>query len=94
VIQTLFKPLNNSEYRIVQLSKNKAYGNRNQSWLRIYAIKVDVNTFVVTGGAIKLTRTMNEREHTSLELIKLTRCRDYLREEGLIDEQAFKELEL
>lgn len=33
--------------------------------------ELGVNHFVVTGGAIKLTRTMNEREHLNEELKKL-----------------------
>ena len=45
--------------------------NRHASWLRIYAIKLEPGIYVITGGAIKLTRTMQEREHTLLELDKM-----------------------
>ena len=38
------------------------------SWLRIYAIKLEPGCYIITGGAIKLTRTMQEREHTLNEL--------------------------
>ncbi len=93
-LDTLFKPLDNNQYRLIELMKSKAKGNRNRSWLRIYAIKVDANLYVVTGGAIKLTATMKERTHTQKELQKIDRCREYMRMQGLIDERTFKELEI
>ena len=49
----------------------KAYGQASPSWLRVYALRVDTNLFVITGGAIKLTETMNDRDHLKLELKKL-----------------------
>lgn len=33
------------------------------SWLRLYAIKLEPGCYIITGGAIKLTRTMEERQH-------------------------------
>ena len=51
-LDELFEPLDNNQYRIVELSKSKAYGNRHKSWLRVYAIKVDLNVYVVTGGQL------------------------------------------
>lgn len=35
------------------------------------AIKLNVGIYIITGGAIKLTRTMQEREHTLQELGKM-----------------------
>lgn len=93
-LDALFKPLDNNQYRLIELIKSKTKGNRNRSWLRIYAIRVDANLYVVTGGAIKLTATMKERAHTQKELQKIERCREYLRTQGLIDEQSFKEFEI
>ncbi|MGB5926872.1 MAG: hypothetical protein WBH03_01795, partial [Cyclobacteriaceae bacterium] len=51
------------------------------SWLRIYAVRLDINLFVVSGGGIKLTPTMNEREHLLKELRKLEVAVQYLRED-------------
>lgn len=79
--------------RIIALGKQKAYGTRRpNSWLRIYAIKVQPNCYVVTGGAIKLKLKMLEREHTAIELKKLERARDYLQEEGIIDKESVDDL--
>ena len=59
------------------------------SWLRVYAIRLEKNVFVVTGGAIKLTRTMQERAHTQQELTKLNQCRQYLMDSGVFDADSF-----
>src|SRR5690606_7035750 len=74
-LDEFFKPLNNQEYKIVELSKQK--GRKN--YLRIYALRIDTNCFVITGGAIKFTHLMAEREHTRMELEKINHCRDYLK---------------
>lgn len=93
-LQSLFKALNNQDYKITSLQKSKAYGSRRKSWLRIYAIRIASNLYVITGGAIKLTQTMNERSHTLQELNKLCRVKDFLKEEGLLDESDFENLEI
>ena len=49
---------------------------RHASWLRIYAIKLEPGIYVITGGAIKLTRTMQEREHTLVELARMEKVAD------------------
>jgi hypothetical protein len=79
-LSTLFKPLMNYTIGNELLAKNKAYGVESKSWLRIYAIRVDTNIFVVSGGAIKLTQTMNERKHLIDELKKLEATRKYLQD--------------
>jgi hypothetical protein len=50
-----------------------------------------VNLFVVTGGAIKLTRTMNEREHLNRELRKMEDVCRFLKEDQK-DDFGFFEL--
>lgn len=46
----------------------------------------------VTGGAIKLTHTMAERQHTLEELNKMEQVRNYLIDNGVFDSSGFKEL--
>lgn len=43
----------------------------------------------MTGGAIKLTATMAEREHTLLELAKMEKVRNFLLDEGIVDKESF-----
>jgi len=74
-LQHLFKPLNNHEYSILplQLSKARLY----TGWVRLYAVRIAENCYVVTGGAIKLTRLMN-RPHLQEELNKLKLVKRFL----------------
>ncbi len=89
----LFKPLDINEYG-KDLARSKAKGKYPKSWLRIYAIRIDCSVYVVTGGAIKLTQTMDERQHTRDELQKMRRVHDFLKEEGIVDRDSFFELDI
>ena len=80
-LDDLFRPLENSRISEMMLSKEKArLQNRpkHASWLRIYAIK--------------LTRTMQEREHTLRELEKMEQIRQYLVANNVIDDDSFIDL--
>ena len=88
----LVHPLSLSDNRMHELTHEKARNwerERHASWLRIYAIRVEPNVYIVTGGAIKLTATMQDREHTQIELDKLTSCRSYLQQNGIVDKDSF-----
>jgi len=89
-LEKIFVPLTPHETDNHQTPRQKAYGPFHPSWLRLYAIRLN-NSFVITGGAIKLTQKMNERPHTSRELLKLTRFQDYLRENGILDKDGIAE---
>ena len=93
-LSKIFRPLDNNQASDVMLQKEKArlkrkYGH--SSWLRLYAIKLIQGNYIITGGAIKLTATMQEREHTRQELVKIDKVRRYLMEEGIIDDEGFIE---
>jgi len=88
----LFKNPDNKEYRHGGFGKKKAYGTAYKSWLRIYALQIE-NIFLITGSAIKLTDTMNQRYHTKRELIKLERCKSFLKEKGIWDKEGLQEME-
>ena len=89
-INEFFIPLSPSEYRHRDLSLQK--GRVRNSYSRIYAIKIDDNCFIITGGALKFTRTMQERIHTNKELINLNKVKDFLKSENIIDKDSFYEL--
>ena len=71
-LSTLFEPLSKGVMGDFEKDKAKV------SWLRIYAIRINLNIFVISGGAIKLTATMNETESLIIELEKLEFTRNYL----------------
>jgi len=86
----LFKPLHNKKAtRAVELEASKVYGPGKQSWLRIYAIRIETNVFVISGGAIKLTANMQGRTHTLLELDKLEITKQFLIDNSLVDKEDF-----
>lgn len=91
-LDELFLPLSSADMTIRELAREKARNwNRtgHASWLRVYAIRLEKNVFLVTGGAIKLTRTMQDRSHTQEELNKLNQCRQYLVSNGVFDSDSF-----
>lgn len=91
-LNRIFRPLDNNQMSDIILQKEKARLKRkfgHSSWLRLYAIKLVSGIYIITGGAIKLTATMQEREHTSRELAKLERVRNFLLQENVIDDTGF-----
>jgi hypothetical protein len=80
-LRIIFKPLHNTQYQTTSFKKSKA----KQTWLRLYALRVEENAYIITGGTIKLTQKMQDREHTHLELEKLEKCKRFLIEQGIVD---------
>lgn len=93
-LEQVFRPLEPSRTGDILLGKEKAKGEsvQHSSWLRIYAIKVGDSSYIITGGAIKLTATMQERGHTLAELQKMETVRNYLISEGVVDSEGFIDL--
>ncbi len=91
-LDQIFRPLENIRTGDMILGKEKARLKDtagHPSWLRIYALKLTTGIYIITGGAIKLTATMQEREHTLLELQKMEKVRRFLLYEGIIDDDSF-----
>ena len=91
-LDEIFRPLENSRTSEMLLGKEKTRLRntpRHASWLPIYAIKLEPGIYVVTGGAIKLTRTMQEREHTLVELARMEKVRRFLIENEISDKDSF-----
>ncbi len=92
-LDEFFRPLENTRLSEVLLGREKAKGRyrTHASWLRLYAIRLESGRYIITGGAIKLTASMQEREHTLQELNKLNKVRDFLISLGLFDYSAFED---
>lgn len=82
-LQMIFRPLSNNEYEIKSLQKTKASVTkttyRRHPKLRIYAIRLASNLYIVTGGAIEFTATMLERDFLVDELKKIERVKNWLK---------------
>ncbi|NDV57753.1 hypothetical protein [Bacteroides sp. 519] len=85
-LDSIFQRLSHYQH---ELFLEKSKGKMNKSWLRLYAIKLTTGIYIITGGAIKLTATMEEREHTRQELVKLEKVRNFLKDNGIVDEDGF-----
>ncbi|KAA6437082.1 hypothetical protein FEM33_20415 [Dyadobacter flavalbus] len=72
-LSKLFVPYHNSSVSLARESSKAK-----NSWLRIYAIRLDYNLFIVSGGAIKLTRRM-DRNHLQIEDKKMKILQAYLK---------------
>lgn len=84
-LQRLFRPLNDNQYQFKALLQEKA----KKDWLRIYAIRISENTYVISGGAIKLTHQMQGNKHLEIELQKLQMTKQFLIENGITEESDF-----
>lgn len=89
-LDRFFRPLDNYQTGEMLLEKDKGRPHR-RSWLRLYAIKLNMGIYIITGGAIKLTYTMQEREHTLQELERMEKVRNFLLREGVFDEDSFND---
>lgn len=93
-LETFFRPLHDNEYTLKPLSlqKGKVEHKYRKNDLRIYAIKIDDNCFVITGGAIKLSQAMSDNEFTKEELKKLDKCKNFLTKNEVSDKESFFEI--
>lgn len=56
--------------------------------LRLYGIQLG-NVIIISGSAIKLTKTMDEQPLTKREKIKIRSLQDFLRDNEINDEESF-----
>ncbi len=55
---------------------------------RLYAIEVDFDCFIITGGAIKIVEEMKQAPNTKLELLKLKTVFKELKEAGINNKKS------
>lgn len=87
-LEDFFIPLNDLETgtKTLSLRKGKRYK------LRLYAVRIDENIFLVTGGVIKLVHRMKEHPDTQREKQKLQTAKLYLQRNFVFDSDSFYEL--
>ena len=92
-LEELFKPLDNrvAVPRDMEEMKTRPSARRHPSWLRIYALRLSDGKYIITGGAIKLTKEMRDREHTREELVKIEKVRNFLKDNDIFDDDSFIE---
>jgi hypothetical protein len=75
--------------KVLALQKGKRKGSKYK--LRLYAIKIDENLFVITGGAIKLVHKMEQHEDTRREKNKLEAAKAFFERNDIADADSFYE---
>ena len=84
-LDSLFEPLGDAEK--LQLfnmkSKAKPPAKHYKRMIRMYALRVSPNTYIITGGAIKLTELMQDHPDTQKELEKLEQVKSFLASKGI-----------
>lgn len=84
----LFKPLNGEFGYIYIRTPMKAYGTKNPSLLRLYAVKLASNCYLITGGGIKYCRKMEDSPELKAEIEKIKKIkkvRSFLQSLGIED---------
>ena len=84
-LNCIFRPLDDYQTKIVNIDSSKSTCD----WLRMYAVKIDDNRYMISGGAIKLTRKMEEHPQTMTELTKLEKVKNFFIENGVIDGDSY-----
>jgi len=89
-LEQYFRPLFDTERGVKILSLQKGKIDRNG--IRLYAIKIDNNMFLLTGGAIKMSQKMQDHPDSSIELEKVKVAKLFLQDNGVTDNDSFYEL--
>lgn len=84
-ISHYFEPLSDKKKDVKILSLHK----KKLKLLRLYAIKIAEDMFVITGGAIKITKKMQDHPMTKEELAKLEQAQSILKHKGIDDCETF-----
>lgn len=82
-LQSIFLPLDNYARTVPMLQESKAKADVIKPKLRLYALRVEKNIFILTGGCIKLTLRMSENEFTRVELEKIEVVKNFLKMENI-----------
>ncbi len=84
-LDELFEPLHKEEaYNHKRFHTDFKAKGFDAPWVRIYAVKIDDNLFIITGYGIKLTQQMQDDSILLEELNKLERATNFLIQEGYI----------
>lgn len=79
-----FKPLEGKYKFEFQRLPMKSYGTNNPSLLRFYAIKMETNTYLITGGGIKLAKKIQHSPDLKKHVFKnIDLVRQFLKTNGI-----------
>lgn len=83
-----FYPLDGKYSYVWDMMPVKGYGRKAHTFLRLYAIKVEANCYIVVYGGLKLGRSIQESPLLKNEVFnRIDRVLRYLKQEGVIDHE-------
>lgn len=81
-----FKYLGGKYKYMLEYEPMKSYGTESPSLIRLYAVKLGPNTYLITGGGIKLADTIQNSPGLQDHVIKnIDRVRTYLKANGIMN---------
>lgn len=92
-LEDLFRPLHALSTNIVR-EESKLYGPRHPSWLRLYGIRIAFNYYAISGGGIKLAKTMQEGGYSEKQFEKLRVLANFIRANHLASPEDYTYLDL
>jgi ribosomal protein L16 Arg81 hydroxylase len=92
-LASFFTPYRDTEMGFVLLSLQKGLVKKYQG-LRLYAIKIDDECFVITSGAIKMSQTAQGHYDTINATRRLENAKKFLVANGVIDNDSFHEFKI
>lgn len=84
-LDSLFHDFGGKYSLVKEYAPAKSYGGASPSLLRIYAIRLAANTYIVTGGGIKLCRTIQDSPGMGSIISGIDNARLWLKNNGIID---------
>lgn len=85
-LDSLFHDLDGAYRYVREYVPVKSYGGATPSLLRLYAIRIEPNTYIVTGGGIKLCRTIQDSPGIKDHVIRdIDSVRLWLKDNGITD---------
>lgn len=86
-LDTYFKPLGGEYAYVWEYTPMKAYGPESPSLIRLYAIKLQANCYIITGGGVKYCKEMKDSPELEVELSKIKQVREFLIKNAIIDNE-------
>lgn len=92
-LSDFFKPLHKNETNLPLYQASKTYGISIQdSWLRVYAIRLAVNCYIITGGGFKLVGAMQDDPYLKHQLDIIKQTQNYLESMGVTNPEDLTDL--
>ncbi len=84
--EDFFRPLGGKYSYLTELEPHKSYGTYSPSLLRLYAIKLDTNTYLIVFGGIKLGRTIQDSPGLKEQVFnRIDNVISFLRANGILE---------